>query len=476
MANSDDTNLKIDVETISSSSRSFTFADFPEDVQLCILSFLKPSDIVSFSCTSKRFVSLCQCDSKLWFSLCDKKWSSKTQIRKWGNGKIGFKLLYKTLNEWENLIGFWRRIGQGNVVISTSPLVFFEWGPCFVTGSRVLPSKTGTYRVIKTPFLWMGLSPSGDPVNFLDPDCRFESPEDFVRAAELGVSDCDLVPINIGFTGKSHVVVEENRSFASPYSPEQINKGLRRSSSSVNVGGDDSGILEDVAGEESPSSGSLPERLMSEIYQYFANRTSPSGDRASRRQRKKEKERQGRRKWEPEHFVKVVNCVPTPSRPLQGLWKGICDDMNLDFFLVTYDAIGGITCRRVGDPSEPFSGHSPVFWKSNTTFIESPFSAEEEYLYDSRIHLRPLASVDPIHGYPPFGDNEVVSRILYINSSYDLVNPDFTESSDNSRHVGGRVWQYANGTFGFGFLRNSFIIDLKHIALNGCLLDTADIS
>ncbi|CAL9006427.1 unnamed protein product [Prunus brigantina] len=36
---------------------------------------------------------------------------------------------------------------------------------------------------------------------------------------------------------------------------------------------------------------------------------------------RREKEKQARRKLEPQHFVKIVDCSPTPTRPLQGLWK-----------------------------------------------------------------------------------------------------------------------------------------------------------
>ena len=49
-------------------------------------------------------------------------------------------------------------------------------------------------------------------------------------------------------------------------------------------------------------------------------------------------------------------------------------------------------------------------------------------------------------------------------------------SGGNLRNVEGRVWEYDDGTFGFGFLRNDFIIDLKHIALNGQLLDSVSTS
>ena len=139
---------------------------------------------------------------------------------------------------------------------------------------------------------------------------------------------------------------------------------------------------------------------------------------------------------------------------------------------MAYDDIGGIACRKVGDSSHLFSDYSPVFWTSNTTFIESPFSPEEEYIYDSRIHLWPPAAADSgLH----WVENEAVSCILYINSSYDLVIPNLDGASADPRHVEGRIWQYQNGTFGFGFLRNNYIIDLKHIAQNGCILDTVEL-
>ncbi|XP_010664505.1 F-box protein At3g12350 isoform X2 [Vitis vinifera] len=303
---------------------SVSFSDFPEDVQLCILSFLTPSEIATFACTSKRFLSLCTCDSKLWFTLCDRRWGSKTQIKKWGSGKITYRLLYRTLIEWENLIGFWRRSGQVTLGVASPPLIFFEWCPSFIIGSRVSPSRLGTYHVIKAPFLCMSITPEGETMNFLDPDGKIESSEDFVNAVQAGFLENDLIPVHVSFMGKNHVVVEENLSFTSLNSQEPKNTGFRRSSSSGNVRAEDIGVVEDMIGAESGSPGSLPDRFMSEIYQYFANRTSPGGERASRRQRKREKARQGRRKWMPEHFVKIVNCSPTPSRPLQGLWKYGC--------------------------------------------------------------------------------------------------------------------------------------------------------
>ncbi|XP_059636414.1 F-box protein At3g12350-like [Cornus florida] len=366
----------------------FSFSDLPEDVQLCILSFLSPSDISTFACTSKRFVHLCGNDNdKLWFSICDRKWGSKTQINKWVNtSKITYKHVHKILIHYESLIGFWRRTGQPNSTGSNSaPLVFFEWGPSFVSGSTVSPSKTGTYRVTKAPFLWLSIGPEGEPLNFLYPECKLESSH-------------DLIPVNVSFVGNNHVVVED-----------------------------------------------------------------------SLRQRKSEKERP------PEHFVKVVDCSPTLSRPLQGLWKGIGNDMNLNFYVVEYDDIGGISCRRIWDASKPFSDSFPVFWTPETEFMEFPNSPEEEYSYYKRVHLHPLASADGVRSQSWTG-NETVSRILYINSSFDMMIRDLVGISGNTQHVQGMIWLYEDGTFGYGFLRDNYIIHLNHVARNGCLLDTVELN
>lgn len=139
--------------------------------------------------------------------------------------------------------------------------------------------------------------------------------------------------------------------------------------------------------------------------------------------------------------------------------------MILQFYLVTHDGVGGLTCRRVGDSAEPFYSYSPVFWTSNSTFLESPFSKEELAIYGERKHVESLSSV-----YSSM-DMELLSRILCINCSYDLPG-----SSGDPRNVEGRIWQYEDGTFGFGFLRSDFIVDLKRIALDGLILDDAESS
>ncbi|XP_009134074.1 F-box protein At3g12350 isoform X2 [Brassica rapa] len=373
---------------------ALALCDIPEDLQLRILSFLSPTEICSFACTSKRFASLCREDRKIWHAVCDRRWGKKTQIQKWGNGRIAYKLLYRTLKRLENLIGFWRLCGRANPADSSPPLVFFEWGSSFVLGSRVLAINDDTYRVRKTPFLVLGISSEGRTESFLDLDGNHRS------GVSVDLSDLErssLVPVDVNFMGNGHIMVEEQKS---------------KGSSS----GDD---------DES-------EDVVSEMYTQLANRTSPGGDR--RRKRKKEKERQARIKWEPEHFI-----------------KGFCEGRNLELYLVKYDEVGGVICKKVEDLSLSRQT-SPVFWTPNHAFIRSPFSVEEEMILDSRIRITPL------HGEV---HEQVISGMLYMNSSYDPGE--------------GRVWLYENGTFGFGFLRDQFITDLKRVALeDGCLADVLD--
>ncbi|KAE8682800.1 F-box protein [Hibiscus syriacus] len=442
---------------------SFSFSDFPEDVQLCILSFLSLSEIANFACTSKRFLSLCRNDTKIWFTLCQRWWGSLTQINRWGGGKITYKLLYKTLTQWENLIGFWRHCGRAGLSGQCPRLIVFEWGPSFVSGSRVCPYKNGTYHVTKAPFLWMGISSDGQIVYFLDLEGQAEKPSgDFDRWLEFVCLDQNLVPANVNFMGKDHFIVEENSNFWNSCKSKDV---LTRSSSSKNLIEDSDEVI------ESGSAGSLPDRLVSEMYTYFSNRTSPVGDRACRRQRKKEKERQGMRKWEPEHFLKVVDCSPTPDKSLQGLWKGISGGRNLNFYLVKYDEIGGIICQRIGDFS---SSYTLVLWTSELTLMESPFSAAEENIYVDRIHLQPFASEDQVHSLPTMTDIEMASHILHIKSSCNLILPSLVGSA-GLQHREGRIWQYINGTFGFGFLHDHFITDLKHVIEDGLLLDSVNL-
>lgn len=140
---------------------------------------------------------------------------------------------------------------------------------------------------------------------------------------------------------------------------------------------------------------------------------------------------------------------------------------------MTYDDIGGIACRRVGDSSaERFLGCPLVFWTSESNYIKPPFTPEELFIYDSRVHLSVAADnsrcLAEAEDFP-------VSHILTINSSSGLLIPNTAEDAhEDPRHVEGRIWQYRDGTFGFGLLRDNFIIDLKHITSNAHLLEAGE--
>lgn len=140
--------------------------------------------------------------------------------------------------------------------------------------------------------------------------------------------------------------------------------------------------------------------------------------------------------------------------------------MELGFYLIIYNDNGGLGCRLVGDSLESFSGFS-IFWTSETKFLEFPFSEEEEGIYNTRHHVHSV-------GFDSNAvDRNIISRILSISSSVELDFPGVDwPSDDRNAYAEGRIWEYKSGTFGFGFLKSDFIIDLKHIALKGCLLDS----
>ena len=61
-----------------------------------------------------------------------------------------------------------------------------------------------------------------------------------------------------------------------------------------------------------------------------------------------------------------------------------------------------------------------------------------------------------------------------MNSCYDLVLLNLSGSSGDHWNVEGRIWEYEDETLGFGFLRNKFIVYLKHITKKGSLLDSVE--
>uniref|UniRef100_A0A0D3HUY3 Uncharacterized protein n=1 Tax=Oryza barthii TaxID=65489 RepID=A0A0D3HUY3_9ORYZ len=328
------------------------------------------------------------------------------------------------------------------------------WARGTLAASLLVPSARGL-AVAKSPFVTLSIDETGETV------------------AAMGD-----VPVSVNFVGNNHIVVE---------------------AAAASSGDDD---------DEAAMEGGSPPEVM---YMHFANRRSPG---AGRKRRSKQGRRRGRA-MEAEHFVRIADAEPTEARPLQGLWKvlplhteltplllhmvgalafslewfivmiyyyhyspswsscgvasaanlGISESRTLEFYLVTYDDIGGITCRQVSDTRGQNSGFTPIFWTTNTTFLEQPFSEKELDHYIRREHIQ---GVDSDHAAT---ENRAISRILCINSSYDVVDHHLSAPLDDMRNVEGRIWLYDDGTFGFGFSGSNSIIDLKHVSSDGCILD-----
>ncbi|KAM7278991.1 hypothetical protein ACFE04_006125 [Oxalis oulophora] len=268
-----------------SSTSSLSFFEFPEDVQVNILSFLSPNDIFNFALTSKQFIPLSKNDTKLWFTLCHRRWGSNTHISKWVVGSITYKHLYKTLHQYDNLIGLWRRCGgTGTLSPSSSSssqlVVSFQWGPSFLTGTWV--NNNNSISSIKpAPFFFLGISSNGQVSKFVDLNGHTNQLGEFLDFSQLGVFENDLVSVNVNFIQSNYLLVEENRNRTSSLSGGEENEDC-------------------VVGSPTDT---LPDQFVSDMYVQIANKTSPGADK--RRHRRKEKERQGRKKWETEHFIKL---------------------------------------------------------------------------------------------------------------------------------------------------------------------------
>ncbi|KAG0476540.1 hypothetical protein HPP92_013381 [Vanilla planifolia] len=185
----------------STSEKPMPFYDFPIDVQLNILSFLSPTEISAFACTCRRFATLCSPSADIWLSLCERRWGSKTHLRRWSRPcRLACR---KALDRWENLIGFWRRSP------GAPPRVLC--GASCIIGSRVSPSFVLLLRCPgKIPFLWLGISPAGGALTYLHPGRLFDYP----ACLDKALSDSDVIPVTISFMGCKHFIIEESLSFA----------------------------------------------------------------------------------------------------------------------------------------------------------------------------------------------------------------------------------------------------------------------
>lgn len=103
------------------------------------------------------------------------------------------------------------------------------------------------------------------------------------------------------------------------------------------------------------------------------------------------------------------------------------------YILCPMTTLGVLLAWKVGESSITLSFRASIFWSSSTTFIDPPFSPEEDYTYSNRMHPRPPAEL--YHGEDNLvcSDNGPVSHMLFINSTYDSDIQDFSGPATNPR-------------------------------------------
>ncbi|XP_073135257.1 F-box protein At3g12350-like [Henckelia pumila] len=431
---------------MESSILPLPFSDFPEDVQLCIISFLRRSELEAFAATSKKYFHLCNNDERLWFLKCSRRWGSRTQIHNWGGGKISYRNLFRLLNQYESLIGIW---SYDYICVGYSKLVLFEWGPFYITGNRVFPSQNRGYNVIKKPFLWITLTSDGQTLNYLDRNETLPlTDKDLFREDSEKLRGGELILVDIDLSEDRCLWLRENRLFSEFRKLLHAGNGLEDQYEIV---------------YKSP-----PDGLMAQMKKILASKAINVPDirlskKERRTERRREREKQRRvGRWRSQRFQKITDHSPTPSRPLQGLWKGIGHDRMLNLYLVSYgECSDNIYGEVVGNSSRFLISHDAVFTARTTAFTESPMSSEEEHTYNTRAHLRPIAK-----------SNQAELEYLDVLRMFYAISPMFSYHGFDD----GRVWLYADGTFGFGFSGDNYIVDLKPLLKNGHLLDATAMS
>jgi hypothetical protein len=117
----------------------------PPDELARILTFLRLDDVNNLLRCSKTLQETCQ-DERVWYSMCERRWSDLTDIRQWVDNDIAcslssrarspavgrrhivpapstYRQLYYYLRHVEQLCGLWRVIGEGPV----GAFISFKW-------------------------------------------------------------------------------------------------------------------------------------------------------------------------------------------------------------------------------------------------------------------------------------------------------------------------------------------------------------
>lgn len=505
--------------------------DLGDDALSYVLSFLSPVDIASCSRVSQRLRRLCRDEDKIWYPMCERRFGGVTNVHEWwGRGRISYKVVHSVLSHFGNLVGFWRGVGNG----CHGSLVVFEWHSFKIVGYRVVPARLGSYKVRKVPFMeigWIGVSHKEMPACLLDPDWaqlvpeilgvdgngRNEASEPHLsQPLQIPVSPksaarknacsssgrvspfealgldwtledptpAGLVVVDLHFVGSEHVVLEEYQQAVFNGYPFSGRKTLVEAAalasfgSSENLcptGGSPGHLSPASSGGGSEAGKSPPGSFPYEMYHYLAKKvTSPGGERAARKQRRRDRERalnQGRHRYEPEHFVKIPHFCPTTEQPLQGLWKGIGRGKGLDFVVLSYDDHGSIVCRKVGD-SSGMTRSGSICWTAKAGHgISGPLPDTEREVFEFRQHILPSPrELRAQNGCLTVDDslNEEVVELLWATVddqpglNYNVGAGGVTQS---------RVWQYASGRFGFASGSEDRIIDFRPICVQDNLAD-----
>lgn len=138
-----------------------------------------------------------------------------------------------------------------------------------------------------------------------------------------------LVVVDLHFVGNGHVVFEEYQQAVFTGCKKTLVEAAALASfgSSENLSplGGSPERRHSLSPASSEAGKSPPGSFPYEMYHYLVKKvTSPGGERAARKQRRRDRERalnQGKRRYESEHFVKIPHFCPTREQPLQGLWK-----------------------------------------------------------------------------------------------------------------------------------------------------------
>lgn len=158
---------------------------------------------------------------------------------------------------------------------------------------------------MKKPFFWITATSDGKAISYLDTDGRVSLTEKDLLKEDSEKLRSGLILVNVQLSGNGFLSVGENPKYF------EFRKRLSTRIDRVEY----ESVLR-----------STPDGLMTQIHKALASKLSVCGDPRSKRERRRERHKeiekwQSVRRWDSQDYEKITECSPTPSRPLQGLWK-----------------------------------------------------------------------------------------------------------------------------------------------------------